>query len=197
MIAGSGLGLLVSQLNNYTLVADLGGARQRGRRRELGGGIVRAVVRVGLRRRDHAGGALDRVHDKAESSNVLPPADQQRVADVLEDDAQVMSNTQLEELLADEPEPIQDEIIRINTDARPLALQVALLLPILAGLIGLLNSFRMMRLPDPKPIERRRGLGPGLTSQLAVGVGQLRLDRQMDVAVHVVGPDAVDDPVGS
>jgi hypothetical protein len=30
-----------------------------------------------------------------------------------------------------------------------LALQIALLIPILAGLIGLFNSFRMMRLPDP------------------------------------------------
>ena len=33
--------------------------------------------------------------------------------------------------------------------ARPRALQVALLIPILAGLFGLFNSFRMMRLPDP------------------------------------------------
>jgi hypothetical protein len=48
---------------------------------------------------------------------VLPPADQERVADVLEDDAQVMSNTQLEELLAGQPEEIQGEIISINTDA--------------------------------------------------------------------------------
>ena len=44
---------------------------------------------------------------------------------------------------------VQAEIIRINTEARPFALQVALLIPILAGLLGLLNSFRMMRLPDP------------------------------------------------
>ena len=29
-----------------------------------------------------------------------------------------MSNTQLEELLADEPADVQAEIIRINTDAR-------------------------------------------------------------------------------
>jgi hypothetical protein len=28
---------------------------------------------------------------------------------------------------------------------------VALLIPILAGGLGLLNSFRMMRLPDPAP----------------------------------------------
>ncbi len=45
----------------------------------------------------------------------------------------------------------QNEIIRINTEARPLALQIALLVPILAGLAGLVTSFRMMRLPDPKP----------------------------------------------
>ena len=96
----------------------------------------------------------------AEDSTVLPPAEQQQVAQVLEDDAEVMSNTQLEELLADQPEEIQDEIIRINTDARPLALQVALLIPILAGLIGLFNSFRMMRLPDPTP----RGPAAGWSS---------------------------------
>ena len=82
---------------------------------------------------------------------MLSPAEQQQVAQALEDDAEVMSNTQLEELLAGQPPAIQDEIIRINTDARPIALQVALLIPILAGLLGLLNSFRMMRLPDPEP----------------------------------------------
>ena len=89
--------------------------------------------------------------EKSDSSNVLPPADKQHIADVLEDDAQVMSNAQLEELLADEPEQIQDEIISINEDARSLALQVALLIPLIAALIGLFNSFRMMRLPDPLP----------------------------------------------
>ena len=60
-----------------------------------------------------------------------------------------MSNTQLQEQLAGQPRQTQDEIISINTDARHLALQVALLIPILAGLVGLFNSFRMMRLPDP------------------------------------------------
>jgi hypothetical protein len=86
----------------------------------------------------------------AEESTVLEPAEQQRVAQALEDDAQVLSNTQLEELLAEQPEDVQEEIVRINTDARPRALQVALLIPILAALLGLFNSFRMMRLPDPK-----------------------------------------------
>jgi hypothetical protein len=77
---------------------------------------------------------------------------------VLEDDAQVMSNTQLEKLLADQPEQIQDEILSINTDARPLALQVALLVPLLAALAGLLTAFRMTRLPDVKPSAAAEGM---------------------------------------
>ena len=94
--------------------------------------------------------------NKAEASKVLPPADQQQVADALEDDAEVEQHTSWR-TAADEPEPIRDEIIRINTDARPLALQVALLIPILAGLVGLLNSFRMMRQPDPTPSSAVEG----------------------------------------
>jgi hypothetical protein len=81
---------------------------------------------------------------------VLPPAEQQQVAQVLEEDAQVMSNTQLAELLAGQPADIQAEIIRINTEARPISLQIGLLIPILASAAGFLISFRMMRLPDPK-----------------------------------------------
>ena len=61
-----------------------------------------------------------------------------------------MSDAQLNELLAEQPEPIQDEIMSINDDARDLALQVALLLTLLAALVGLFNSLRMMRLPDPQ-----------------------------------------------
>jgi hypothetical protein len=61
-----------------------------------------------------------------------------------------MSNTGLEELLADEPPEVADEIVRINTEARPLALQIALLIPIAAGVLGILNGLRMRRLPDPK-----------------------------------------------
>ena len=79
----------------------------------------------------------------------------------LEEDAEVMSNTQLIELLEDEPPQIQAEIVRINTEARPLALQVALLVPIIAGLLGLLNSFRMSRLPDITPSSAAEGMSIG------------------------------------
>ena len=69
----------------------------------------------------------------------------------MEADAEVLSNTALAELLAGQPPEIQAEIIRINTEARPIALQIGLLIPILAGASGFVISFRMMRLPDPKP----------------------------------------------
>ena len=39
---------------------------------------------------------------------------------------------------------------RQEVEARHIALQIALLIPILAGLAGLGISFRMVRLPDPQ-----------------------------------------------
>jgi hypothetical protein len=62
-----------------------------------------------------------------------------------------MSDAQLEELLAGQPEEIQDEILSINDDARDVALQVALLVTLLAALLGVAIAFRMLRLPDPEP----------------------------------------------
>ena len=86
---------------------------------------------------------------QSEDSKVIPSAQQQQIADKLEDDAEVMSNAQLEPLLADEPEDVQAEVLHINKQARDRSLQVALLVPVLASLLGLLNAFRMRRLPDP------------------------------------------------
>jgi hypothetical protein len=122
IIAGCGLGLLVSQLNNYTLspISE--------ERVSEAAGVNSAAGSFGL-------------------SFGL--------------DAEVMSNTQLEEQIAGQPQDIQDEILDINTDARPKALQVALLVPIVAGLLGLANSFRMIRLPDPEPSEAAEGMVMG------------------------------------
>ena len=75
----------------------------------------------------------------------------EEVAQALEEDAQIMSDAQLQAQLAEQPAEVQEEILRINTDARYIALQVALLVPFLAALFGFLNSFRMVKLPDPEP----------------------------------------------
>ena len=95
------------------------------------------------------------------ASVVLSPTEQQQVADGLDEDAEVMSNTALVELLVGQPQDVQDEIVRINTEARPFALQVALVVPLLAALLGLVTSFRMMRLPDPRPSGATEGMALG------------------------------------
>jgi hypothetical protein len=56
---------------------------------------------------------------------------------------------------------VQAEIVRINTDARPIALQVALAIPILAGLLGFALTFRTARLPDPTPSSEVEGMAFG------------------------------------
>jgi MFS family permease len=149
LISGSGLGLLVSQLNNYTLspisderVSEAAGVNSAAGSFGLSfglafaGAIMLATLAAGFT-------AL------ADASTVLTEEQQQQISTVLEEDAELMSNTGLEELLVEETPEVSAEMIRINTEARHLALQVALLIPILAGVGGILNGFRMRRLPDP------------------------------------------------
>ena len=158
IIAGAGLGLLVSQLNNYTLspISE--------ERVSEAAGVNSAAGSFGLSFGLAFAGAIMMATlsfaftTMSNNSAVLDTTQQQQVSTALEDDAELMTNTQLAEQLAGQPAAVQAEIIRINTDARPLALQVALLIPILAGLGGLLNSFRMMRLPDPTPSESAEGM---------------------------------------
>jgi hypothetical protein len=151
----------VSQLNNYTL------APISEERISEAAGVNSAAGSFGLSFGLAFAGAIMLATlsftftTMAEDSTVLPPAEQQQIADALEEDAELMSNTQLEELLATQPEAIQEEVIRINDEARPLALQIALLVPLLAALIGLFNSFRMMRLPDITPSASIEGLALG------------------------------------
>ena len=63
--------------------------------------------------------------------------------------------------LADQPKAVQGEILAINTHARDLSLQIALLIPALASVLGLANSFRMLRLPDITPRADTEGVGLG------------------------------------
>ena len=155
LITGSGLGLLVSQLNNYTLspieeeraseaagVNSAAGSFGLSFGLAMAGGIMLAFLAFSFT-------------NQTENSKVIPPAQQQQIADTLEDDAEVMSNSQLEPLLAGEPEDVQAEVLHINKQARDRSLQVALLVPVLASLLGLLNGFRMRRLPDPEPASTR------------------------------------------
>lgn len=151
MFCGAGLGLLASQLNNYTL-APISEERV-GEASGVNSAISSFGLSVGIA---FAGASLLAAlsitfTNKSDASEVLPANEKERVAQVLESDAEVMSDTGLEEQLAGQPEDVRNEIVRINDEARPQALQIALLVPLLASIIGFLFSVRMMRLPDPAP----------------------------------------------
>ena len=158
LVAGCGLGLLVSQLNNYTLapiseerVSEAAGVNSAGGSFGLSFGLAFAgaimlwVLSVSFT-------------NLANQSTVLTPDQKTQVSKTLEHDAEIMSNTQLTKQLAGEPPATQAEIVRINTEARHRALQIALIIPTLAALLGFLNSFRMLREPEPIPSAAAEGM---------------------------------------
>jgi MFS family permease len=152
IVAGSGLGMLVSQLNNYTLapiteerISEAAGVNSAGGSFGLSfglafaGAILLATLSASFT-------------SMANDSDVLSVTDKEVVAERLEDDAQVMSDAGLRSLVAGQPDEIEQELVQINDGARARGLQVALLVPALACLVGLVNAFRMVRLPDVKPL---------------------------------------------
>ena len=161
VITGCGLGLLVSQLNNYTL------APIEEERISEAAGVNSAAGSFGLSFGLAMAGGLMLAAlsfsftSLTEASTVIPPAQQQQIAVALEEDAEVMSNTALAEQITGQPPEVEAEVLAINEDARNRSLQVALLVPLLAALLGIGNSFRMMRLPDVKPAASLEGLDLG------------------------------------
>ena len=158
LIAGCGLGLLVSQLNNYTLspieeerVSEAAGVNSAGGSFGLSFGLAfaGAIMLASL--------SLIFTH-LANESDVLSPSEKTQVSKGLEKNAEVMTNTHLDALLAGQPADVKAEIIHINTKARPRALQIALLIPLVAALLGLFNAFRMTRLRDPEPSAAAEGV---------------------------------------
>src|SRR4051812_1994640 len=150
VITGAGLGLLVSQLNNYTL------APVEDERISEAAGVNSAAGSFGLSfGLAMAGGILlatlsfSFLH-LTEDSTVIPPNEKQQISAALEQDAEVMSNSQLDERITGQPPDVEAAILAINMEARNRSLQFALLVPLLAAALGFANSFRMTRLPDLK-----------------------------------------------
>jgi EmrB/QacA subfamily drug resistance transporter len=149
LIAGSGLGLLVSQLNNYTLspideehVSEAAGVNSAGGSFGLSFGLAFAgsILLAFL--------SFSFTH-QANNSSVLSASQKTQVSHTLEHDAEFMSNSKLQQQIAGESPEVQHEVLSINTRAQHHSLQIALLIPLLAALLGLGASFRMVRLPDP------------------------------------------------
>lgn len=161
LVVGAGFGLLVSQLNNYTLapiaeerVSEAAGVNSAGGNFGLSfglamaGGIMLAALSFSFT-------------NLTEASAVIPPDEQARIAAALEDDAEIMSDAQLDALITDQPPEVEAAILDVNAEARDRSLQVALLVPLVAVLIGIANSFRMVRLPDVEPSGSLEGLDFG------------------------------------
>jgi EmrB/QacA subfamily drug resistance transporter len=161
VVMGGGLGLLVSQLNNYTLapideerISEAAGVNSAGGSFGLSfglamaGGLMLAALSFGFTQ-------------MTEASTVIPPAQQQQIAAALEDDAEVMSNTALAEQITGQPPEVEAAVLAINSDARDRSLQVALLVPLVAALLGVGTSFRMLRLPDIEPAADLEGMDFG------------------------------------
>ena len=145
----------MSQLNNYTLApieeeraSEAAGVNSAGGNFGLSfglavaGGIMLASLSLSFT-------AL------TDASTVIPEGQKATISAALEENAEVVSDTQLQTLLVDEPPAVQAEILAINDQARALSLQIAMLVPVLACLLGLINSFRMVRLPDIEALGTR------------------------------------------
>ena len=145
------MGCSSSQLNNFTL-APIAQAQV-----SEAAGVNSAAGSFGLSfGLAVAGGAMLAVlsftfTNMTQASVVIPESQQSQISHTLEHSAEVMSNTQLEQLVIAEPPAVKTEILHINTVSRNRSLQVALLVPVLAGLFGIFFALRMRRLPDVAP----------------------------------------------
>lgn len=150
LLVGSGLGLLVSQLNNYTLapideqrVSEAAGVNSAAGSFGLSfglamaGGILLAALAFSFTNLTNA-------------STVIPASQKQQISAKLEQSAEVVSNSQLQSSISNQPQDVQNEVLEINKTATYRALQFALLVPLTAAFIGTINSFRMQKLPEIK-----------------------------------------------
>ncbi len=113
IISGCGLGPARLAAEQLHPLADLRRAGQRGGGRELGRGLVRPLVRPRVRRaRSCSRPSRTRSPRAPRPAPCSRPRRQQQVSSVLEEDAEIMTNTGLEELLVDQPPEVQEEILR-------------------------------------------------------------------------------------
>ena len=153
----------MSQLNNYTLapveeerVSEAAGVNSAAGSFGLSfglamaGGLMLAALSFSFTQ-----------HDREQHRHPRRPQQQQIAARARarrRDHEQHASSTQQ---ITGQPPAVEAEVLAINDDARNRSLQVALLVPLLAGLLGLVNSFRMMRLPDLRPSGNLEGTDLG------------------------------------
>ncbi len=161
VIAGCGLGLLVSQLNNYTLapideerISEAAGVNSAGGSfglsfgLALGGALMMGTLALTFTKTH---GQLER---RALSGRGAAGGDRPQ------GDTQVMRRGSRSRSWASRRRS-RLRLIRIDAEAQPIALQAALLVPLFAGLLGLIVSLGMMRQKDVAPSAAVEGLAFG------------------------------------
>ena len=123
----------------------------------------------------------------ADASDVLSKSQQQQVADALEDDAEVMSNTQLEQQLKGQRPAVKAEILEHQHRCAPPRASGRAADP---GPGRADRPVQLVRDDASSRIRSRRRRWRGWRS------AELGLDGAVHVAVDVVGADQVDDAVG-
>ena len=163
LITGSGLGLLVSQLNNYTLspieeerVSEAAGVNSAAGSFGLSfglamaGGLMLAILSFSFTQ-----------HDRT-AATVIPTAQQEQIAKTLEDNAEVMSNTGARDVFS--PTNPRTSMTRSFASTRNRATDRCRWrssCPCSPAWFGLVNGFRMRRLPDIEPVASLEGLDLG------------------------------------
>ena len=163
LIAGSGLGLLVSQLNNYTLApieeeraSEAAGVNSAGGNFGLSfglavaGGIMLATLSLVVHRphrRQHR-------HPRRARSRRSPPPWRRT--------PRSSATPSSKPSLADEPADVQAEILAINDAGQgPARSRSPCSSPSWPACSGSINAFRMVRLPDIEPSSSSEGLDFG------------------------------------
>jgi MFS family permease len=106
-------------------------------------GVSRSVSNLGSSLGTAVAGAvlvsalISGVTNLTTESNVLSPDQKVQVTDALQGTVSAVSDAQVEELLAGQPEDVRNEVVRINREARDRALGLALAAVGVVALIGL------------------------------------------------------------
>ena len=128
-------------------------------------GVSRSVSNLGSSLGTAIAGAvlvsvlISGITSRTDDSTVLDPAEKDEIAVALEGDVSAISDEQVETLLEGRPQEVVDEVVRINREARDVALGYALLAIAAIGLIGLVAAVLL-------PREKRNGSDTARRSRL-------------------------------
>jgi MFS family permease len=109
-------------------------------------GVSRSVSNLGSSLGTAVAGAIlisaliSGVTTGTEDSTVLSPEQKQQVTAALQGSVSAVSDAQVEEALADQPDDVREEVVRINREARDRALGLALASVAVVALIGLVAA---------------------------------------------------------